>query len=219
MEMWVLPPECRMCTCCIVDDVSLQVWYGGKTSAEINVHRLVGYVDQRDNHLPLLTVKETLEFALECMSDAQSMSPELQAVTANRVDTILRMIGLSNAADTILGDDLLRGVSGGERKRVTIAEMMMGVYRCLFFGGDYVHAPFVPITCDMSPLFPSLSRCRRNNHGAGQRHSSRCNCGNSSKRGEFGYNCHGVLAATTSRSVQSIPSGHAHARRLHRIPR
>jgi ABC-type multidrug transport system ATPase subunit len=112
----------------------IKVWYCGKTSTEINVHRLVGYVDQRDNHLPLLTVKETLEFALECMSDTKSMSPEFQAATASRVDTILRIIGLTNAADTILGDDLLRGVSGGERKRVTIAEMMMGVYRCVFFG-------------------------------------------------------------------------------------
>lgn len=42
-----------------------QVWYGGKLASEVNVHRMVGYVDQHDNHLPLMSVRETLEFSLK----------------------------------------------------------------------------------------------------------------------------------------------------------
>jgi ABC-type multidrug transport system ATPase subunit len=38
-----------------------------------------------------------------------------------RVDSILQVLGLSHRASTVLGDALLRGVSGGEKKRVTIA--------------------------------------------------------------------------------------------------
>jgi ABC-type cobalamin/Fe3+-siderophores transport system ATPase subunit len=111
-----------------------QVFYGGKTAKHMNVHRLVGYVDQHDDHLPLLTVRETLQFSQTSMVDSRLATPELKEVMDMRVENLLRILGLSNAADTILGNDLLRGVSGGERKRVTVAEMLTGTYRCLFFG-------------------------------------------------------------------------------------
>lgn len=39
---------------------------------------------------------------------------------ATRVDSILQVLGLSHRANTVVGDALLRGVSGGEKKRVTI---------------------------------------------------------------------------------------------------
>lgn len=39
---------------------------------------------------------------------------------------IMRSLGLYNAKDTIVGDNSLRGVSGGERRRVTFGECMFG---------------------------------------------------------------------------------------------
>lgn len=112
----------------------MQVWYGGKSHEEVNVQRLVGYVGQNDSHFPLLTVRETFDFALTCLLDERKLPAEVQAEVGKRVETAIRHLGLSNAADTILGDDLLRGVSGGERKRVTTGEMLMGAFRCFFFG-------------------------------------------------------------------------------------
>lgn len=38
----------------------------------------------------------------------------------------MRMLGLVNAKDTIVGDVFTRGVSGGERRRVTLGEMLCG---------------------------------------------------------------------------------------------
>ena len=46
--------------------------------------------------------------------------------TGVRMEILLRTLGLSNAADTMVGNAIVRGVSGGERKRVTSAEMLVG---------------------------------------------------------------------------------------------
>ena len=40
------------------------------------------------------------------------------------LETILRMLNISHTKDTLVGDAFVRGVSGGEKKRVSIAEMM-----------------------------------------------------------------------------------------------
>jgi energy-coupling factor transporter ATP-binding protein EcfA2 len=45
---------------------------------------------------------------------------------------ILRLLGLSHCADTFVGNEILRGVSGGERKRVTTAEILVGPKRVVF---------------------------------------------------------------------------------------
>lgn len=39
-------------------------------------------------------------------------------------DVLLKMLGISHTANTKVGDALVRGISGGERKRVSIAEMV-----------------------------------------------------------------------------------------------
>ena len=38
--------------------------------------------------------------------------------------TLLKMLNMSHTANTYVGDEFVRGISGGERKRVSIAEMM-----------------------------------------------------------------------------------------------
>lgn len=40
------------------------------------------------------------------------------------LDTLLKMLNISHTRETLVGDAFVRGVSGGERKRVSIAEMM-----------------------------------------------------------------------------------------------
>ena len=68
------------------------------------------------------------------MQDESFLSPDLRTAAQHRVSNIIRILKLSNAEDTFIGDDLIRGVSGGERKRVTIAEMIMGMARVLVLG-------------------------------------------------------------------------------------
>jgi ABC-type multidrug transport system ATPase subunit len=51
--------------------------------------------------------------------------------TKFKVEMVLRLLGLSHARDTIIGNTMMRGVSGGERKRVTSGEMMVGNTRVM----------------------------------------------------------------------------------------
>jgi hypothetical protein len=57
--------------------------------------------------------------------------PELAAAHASRVQDTLTLLQLSNCADTVVGNELLRGVSGGEKKRVTVGEGLLTNARVL----------------------------------------------------------------------------------------
>ncbi|KZZ87543.1 ABC-2 type transporter [Moelleriella libera RCEF 2490] len=81
------------------------------------------YNAEIDSHLAQLTVNETLLFA----SSARSVRHVPQGFTRQqfdimRRDAIMAIFGLTHTANTRVGDDVVRGVSGGERKRVSIAE-------------------------------------------------------------------------------------------------
>jgi ATP-binding cassette subfamily G (WHITE) protein 2 (PDR) len=75
------------------------------------------YNSEVDNHFPHLTVKQTLEFA------ASARTPHNRVIAVSRKDTIQRITavvmavcGLTRAQNTRVGNDFVRGVSGGERK-------------------------------------------------------------------------------------------------------
>ncbi|KAH7186610.1 ABC-2 type transporter-domain-containing protein [Fusarium oxysporum] len=65
-----------------------------------------------DRHFPHLTVGQTLEFAA---------SDFVQYVAK----VVMAAFGLSHTYNTKVGNDFIRGVSGGERKRVSLAEMVL----------------------------------------------------------------------------------------------
>lgn len=47
-------------------------------------------------------------------------------------DYILRILGLDICSDTLVGDEMRRGISGGQKKRVTTGEMIVGPMKTLF---------------------------------------------------------------------------------------
>ncbi|RDA93167.1 hypothetical protein CP533_3167 [Ophiocordyceps camponoti-saundersi (nom. inval.)] len=98
------------------------VRYGPWSAAEFG-RRFRGeavYNAEDDAHLATLTVEQTLSFALYLAM------PTATAGTRRRVlDTLLRMFNMEHARSTAVGDAYVRGLSGGERRRVSIAEMML----------------------------------------------------------------------------------------------
>lgn len=81
------------------------------------------YTAEVDHHFAHLTVGDTLYFA------ARARCPKNipEGITRNEYaehlrDVTMAMFGISHTKNTRVGDDFVRGVSGGERKRVTIAE-------------------------------------------------------------------------------------------------
>ena len=87
--------------------------------------KLTGYVMQNDALFPLLTVRETFQFAAYLRIHDMSRSQKDQAA-----ENIIKLLRLEKCADTIIGDDDHRGLSGGERRRVSI-------------GVDIIHTPAV----------------------------------------------------------------------------
>lgn len=114
------------------------VAYSGLSATEaesrgINLKQLVQYVDQLDIHLPQLTVRETFEFAHQNGTVDPSLlgHPDLAASAARKVEDIIALLSLQGCSNTVVGNDLVRGVSGGEKKRVTIGESMVTNARVL----------------------------------------------------------------------------------------
>ncbi|XVE83363.1 hypothetical protein DITRI_Ditri16bG0083300 [Diplodiscus trichospermus] len=86
--------------------------------------KISGYVTQNDNLFPLLTVEETLMFSAKL----RLRLPQTQLTV--RVKSLIHELGLGHVAMARVGDDRVRGISGGERRRVSI-------------GVDVIHDPKV----------------------------------------------------------------------------
>ncbi|OMP00185.1 ABC-2 type transporter [Corchorus olitorius] len=127
-------------------EFSGRVTYNGHEMNEFVPQRSAAYIGQHDLHIPELTVRETLAFSARCqgvgpryemlaelarrekvanikpdpdidvfMKAASIEGQETSVIT----DYIIKVLGLEICADTLVGSEMIRGISGGQRKRVT----------------------------------------------------------------------------------------------------
>ena len=99
--------------------------YQGMTAKEMHSHHKgeAIYTAEVDVHFPMLSVGDTLTFA----SRARCPRVVPEGITHNQFcnhlrDVVMNMYGIGHTINTRVGNEYVRGVSGGERKRVTIAE-------------------------------------------------------------------------------------------------
>ncbi|KAL1557394.1 transcription factor [Salvia divinorum] len=139
--------------------VSGRVTYNGHEMHEFVPQRTAAYISQHDLHIGEMTVRETLSFSARCQGvgsrydmlaelsrreKAANIKPDpdvdiymkaaaTEGDEANVVtDYILKVLGLEICADTLVGDEMIRGISGGQKKRVTTGEMLVGPAKALF---------------------------------------------------------------------------------------
>ncbi|KAH0492707.1 hypothetical protein TgHK011_007648 [Trichoderma gracile] len=94
---------------------------GAVPSASV-IRSVCSYVCQDDDALlPSLTVRETLQFSA-ALRLPSFMSKEEKS---RRAEEILMKMGLKDCADNLIGNDLVKGISGGEKRRVSIAVQVL----------------------------------------------------------------------------------------------
>ncbi|KAH0863994.1 hypothetical protein HID58_081205 [Brassica napus] len=138
-------------------DISGDVTYNGYRLNEFVPIKTSAYISQNDLHVGIMTVKETLDFSARCQGigtrydllnelarrekdagifpeadvDLFMKASAAQGVKSNKSSSNL-ILGLDICKDTIVGDDMMRGISGGQKKRVTTGEMIVGPTKTLF---------------------------------------------------------------------------------------
>ncbi|GLC47082.1 hypothetical protein PLESTM_002024000 [Pleodorina starrii] len=135
------------------------VTYNGMSpGSDFITERAATFVSQQDIHIAEMTVSETLTFASESLGPGLSKrlydimrarekqagleaDPELErlwvATFAHKSKSILvemfaKLLGVDHVMDTVVGDELLKGISGGQKRRVTCGEMAVGLAQVMF---------------------------------------------------------------------------------------
>ncbi|XVF55669.1 hypothetical protein PTKIN_Ptkin06aG0055600 [Pterospermum kingtungense] len=136
-----------------------KITYCGHEMNEFVPQRTCAYISQQDLHYGEMTVRETLDFSGRCLGvgTRYEMLSELSrrekeagikpdseidafmkatAVAGQETslvtDYVLKILGLDICADIMVGDEMRRGISGGQKKRVTTGEMLVGPAKALF---------------------------------------------------------------------------------------
>ncbi|VFQ84640.1 unnamed protein product [Cuscuta campestris] len=137
--------------------MSGNITYNGHSLKEFVPQRTSAYVSQKDCHIAEMTVRETVEFSGRCQGNGfkhdllmellrrekiAGVTPDpdldmfIKAVALGEqtrivVDYILKILGLDTCANTLVGDEMLKGISGGQKKRLTTGELLVGSLRVL----------------------------------------------------------------------------------------
>ncbi|KAL8113811.1 hypothetical protein AgCh_020921 [Apium graveolens] len=136
-----------------------EITYNGYRLEEFVPKKTSSYISQTNIHDGQMTVKETLDFSSRCqgvgsrydlVTELERREKEAGIVPDPEVDYFmkqtamegvencfiteytLKILGLDACRDTIIGNEMQRGISGGEKKRVTTGEMLVGPTKTLF---------------------------------------------------------------------------------------
>lgn len=113
------------------------ILYNGIDQTEFNEHysSYSAYNSEADLHHPTMTVRQTLRFVLECRLGG-ALEGKRHELIEEEIQVYLRTFGLLNCAETKVGDEVVRGCSGGEKKRVSICEQLCAGASLGFWDGS-----------------------------------------------------------------------------------
>ncbi|KAL0775144.1 hypothetical protein Bca101_040296 [Brassica carinata] len=139
--------------------LSGEISYNGHGLNEFVPRKTSAYISQHDLHTAEMTVRETIDFSARCqgvgsrtdiMMEVSKREKDggiipdpdvdayMKAISVNglkrslQTDYILKILGLDICAETLVGNAMKRGISGGQKKRLTTGEMVVGPAKALF---------------------------------------------------------------------------------------
>ncbi|KAF8638204.1 hypothetical protein AX16_010550 [Volvariella volvacea WC 439] len=103
-----------------------QVMYDSITPKDMKDHFRgdVQYCPEDDVHFPTLTVEQTISFAAKTRAPKTRVAASRDEQIQTETDILMTVFGLKHVRNTMVGDAAIRGVSGGQKKRVSIAETL-----------------------------------------------------------------------------------------------
>ncbi|KIX03169.1 uncharacterized protein Z518_06720 [Rhinocladiella mackenziei CBS 650.93] len=107
--------------------VSGEVWYGSMSHLEAKHYRgQIVMNTEEELFFPTLTVGQTIDFAtrLKVPFHIPNGVQSAKEYQQQAKDFLLESMGIAHTSDTKVGNEFVRGVSGGERKRVSIIECL-----------------------------------------------------------------------------------------------
>jgi ABC-type multidrug transport system ATPase subunit len=93
-----------------------QIKVGGHVINPVAFRKNIAYVMQDDALMPTATPREALRFSASLRLPSTMTSEDIE----KRVTTLLDYLGLVDCADVIIGGALIKGISGGQRKRTSV---------------------------------------------------------------------------------------------------
>jgi len=98
----------------ITSDVRLNNYSVDPTN--IQVRKLIAFVAQDDSLQVTATPREAIYFSAKLRLPRSTQPSQLEKLT----ERMITELGLTSCADTMVGGELIKGISGGERKRTSV---------------------------------------------------------------------------------------------------
>src|SRR5690606_16129117 len=98
-----------------------RVLVNGSIPSNEDLRRISSYVEQEDALIGALTVRETINFSGRLSLPSRISSAE----RIRRVDHLIQAFGLKNQENTIVGTPLKKGLSGGQKRRLSVASQLI----------------------------------------------------------------------------------------------
>jgi len=121
----------------------------------IEVRKQIAFVAQDDSLSFTATPREVIRFSAKLRLPRINTDEEIEELTKK----MLGELGLDECADTMIGGELIKGISGGERKRTSVGLELVTKPSLVFLDGEFATKTWLWLCIcilDLTVLFPTL---------------------------------------------------------------
>ena len=117
----------------------------------IQVRKQIAFVAQDDSLTFTASPREAIRFSAKLRLPRITTDEEIDEL----VDKMLKELGLKDCAETMIGGDLIKGISGGERKRTSVGVELVTKPSLVFLDGKISVITYVKLML----IYYKLTNC------------------------------------------------------------